>query len=452
MTKTSFIFFISVIPFLCFPSLYTLPFVVLCLLYFLWQGYYLESLALFAVVKALSVDYLSTAAIWVQKANLPLLIAFLFGVTFLSGWHKKIPPKLRMAALATCVVLCGISLLSEDPFLAVSKVISVYVGYQTVAALAFHQQYRQKDFLILLIVGIVLMNVAHGFQLWMPHQILENVKTNLYSGGLTHAQMAGVIYAFIALAFLIRQDYPKAYKVLLLIPLFVLLYMTHARTATLALLITLVFLYPGYKTKFFIIVLGLSVMLLTPSSVEKFIEKTKNFSSQDGRNYVVKLYSTRLAVIQSFLKPFGPREFLIGRGLGVGGYFDRDLKPVNNDYDKKVAARREKLKEKSKINLLGFEIYTSRPIEYGNIFTGAIHGVGIIGLFLFGFYFYRYFQVFDPHQKILFLFILIVNFGEAILFSPLGNPAMLLMLCLLWTFSRIPISTKTNAAQLPHAT
>lgn len=404
------------------PSVATLPALAWAIGYLVLKGYYLESLAIFAAAKAFGSWYLGSADTLLEMMKLPLLIAALFGFSVVSGMTKKMPASEKKTALWTFVGLTGISFFSESPAVSVLKVISIFLAYQSILSLLGIQKKSWPDFGVILIVVLFLADAAHRFNLWMPHFLIEGEQTNLYSSVWSQSQVAGIVCGFLFLWLLICSRMTFFFKTPLFIYLLSILYLSQCRTAMIGLFLTIFLFVKSAKLKGIILILGICFTLVTPGMAKKFLNKR---DEQSGKKFnIQQLYSSRSELVKNSLDHWSTQKFLVGRGLGIADYSEASESDSGAEILKKVEDNRF-------INILGFKIQLSSPVEYGNLYSGILGGMGVLGALLWLIYFLKYFSMYSSISKMLFGYVLVINLGEAIMLSPSGNPIMLLMLCMI---------------------
>lgn len=437
MNRMTFIVGILLIPFVVFPSLYTLPLIAGVIIFLFYRGFYLEGALILAAVKAFGPWYLGSAAPLMNYFKLPLIAAAIFLGTLVTGALKRIPTSERKTTLISFFALLFGCLFSEEPFLSAMKVTSIFMAYQGLLAFLGIQRKSFSQIFILLSFALLLADAFHRFDLWMPH-VIESQKTNLYSSVWNHSQTAGVICGFLFLVIFLISKESFLVKTPLLIYLLYVMYLSQCRTGLIGLAVTLCLITKGFKWKVVTLFLGLCLVFISPDVVQSFLNKRGEVKQFSLKN----LYSSRLELVENALHS-SKKDLLFGKGLGVGGYFESEEDNSQGEYSKKMNEARNDAKEKGTIKILGYKIKISSPVEYGNLYTGALGAMGLWGCFFLILYFTKYYQMLGTHSKLLFKYLLIINLGEAIMLSPSGNPAMLFILCALIVLSiRAPMIVK----------
>ena len=175
------------------------------------------------------------------------------------------------------------------------------------------------------------------------------------------------------------------------------------------------------------------LVLISPNTVKQVANKRSQLAYAVGDSVIETMYSTRLDKIKEHMTNFSGQALFAGRGLGVGA-------ESNSGGD---AEWRQKSRNQKAIKILGYTVNTSNPVEYGNMYVGALSGTGITGFILLIIYFAHYFKLLGPTARTLFKYLLVISFAEAILLSPTGNPAMLFILCLMMIYENCDTSNIT---------
>lgn len=442
ITFTTLVFAFCLWLFFLLPSVVTLPFVILAAFFLLTRGYYLESLAVMAMLRSMGWWATGNAAPYIDYLKFPLLMLLLYSFLMFAGRLNRIPNRLIKTASVTFFPLLILCFFSEEVILSILKLIGVYVGYLSVMAISLSQKRILKSFVPVLVLGMFLANAANKFSYFLPNMYDPSIFSDLYTGIWVHSQTAGVLYGFLLLWILTVRVRPKWLESVMIIILLPLLFMTKCRTAMIGLTLILLTVFKNWRIKVFIILVAAVMMLTTPQFFDEVFSKRGKANLDSVGGFITSLYDTRISVIEKTINSLSLRTVIVGGGLGIGSYtfIGKYEATVNEKKYQKI--RRERLEERIKnatVEFMGFSFITSFPVEYGNIITGMLGDVGVIGTALFVFFFFTYYQVISPAEKTLFSYIILINMAEAILLSPTGNTALLFMLCLMMKARNAPL-------------
>ena len=419
--------------FVCFPAAETTPLLFFAVILLINKKYYLEALATLASVCAFGKWYLGSAYDIIKFIHTPVLMLGLFLFTFMIGWHKQIDSSEKRIASVSFIGLSFLALFSELKAVSLLKTAAVFIGYQTVLSIARNQKKRLHEYVYIFLAAEFLANLVHGFNLWMPVQGSEYLLSDLYSGVWMHSQTAGVLYGYFLVLLFSLKNKKISFKLFFILCFIPLLYMTRCRTGIFGVVLAVIFLFQNPKVRLSAVILGIILVLISPTTVKQVANKRTQLAYAVGDSVIETMYSTRLDKIKEHMTNFSGRLFFTGRGLGVAV-------ESNSGED---AQWRQKYLEQGTIKILGYKFVTSYPVEYGNMYIGVLSGTGIIGSLLIIIYFAHYFKLLGPTARTLFKYLLVIDWAEAILLSPTGNPAMLFILCLMMIYENCDTSNIT---------